>query len=101
MKGSIWIVFVSLHLFSCSSLTKTQLAAVNQFAQTSSNFSTYPSKILLELAAIREKRGVYFAYSLTDPELHVQRLDSVFASKKHSLQLSKKANITFQIIDKY
>jgi hypothetical protein len=80
-KGNnvIFIICLSLSVSGCSALTKNQVGAVNQFAQTSMGFSAYPSKILSELAEVREKRGVYFAYSLTDPELHIRRLDSVYA----------------------
>lgn len=93
-------------LFSCASLTKTQVEAVNQFAQTTKDFSDFPSKIMTELADIRYKRGLYYVNSLTDTlkegaELHIAELDSLYIQKNIDNSVSTKVDITFKIIDKY
>ncbi len=88
-------------LCSCASLTKNQVRSVNQFAQTTKDFSAFPSKIMTELAEIRAIRSVYFANSLTDPVLHKNVLDSVYFNKNHAYKVSDKVDISFKIIDKY
>jgi hypothetical protein len=102
MKKIIYIFSISLMLVGCASLTKTQVEAVNQFAETSKNFSAYPSKIMTELADIRLKRGVYYAnlYS-TDPTAYLKELDDTYNEKNRDYKLSEKVDITFKIIDKY
>jgi hypothetical protein len=100
MKKVIYIIVISIILSSCA-LTKTQIKTVNHFAQTSKEFSAFPSKIMTELAEIRTKRGVWFANSLSDPKLHIDVLDSVYFNKNHAYKLSEKVDITFKIIDKY
>jgi hypothetical protein len=101
MNKAIYILIISTMLVGCASLTKTQIKNVNRFAQTTKNFSAYPSKIMTELAEIRTKRGVYFANSLSDPKLHIDVLDSVFFNKTHAYKVSEKVDITFKIIDEY
>ncbi len=94
-------------LGSCASLTKTQVEAVNQFAQTTKDFSDFPSKIMTELADIRLKRGLYYANSLTDTlkgegaKLHIAELDSIYIQKNIDYSVSSDVDITFKIIDKY
>ena len=101
MSKIVFILGISFVISSCASLTKTQIESVNQFAQTTKNFSAFPSKIMTELADIRVKRGIFYANSLTDPKLHIKDLDSTFSQKKFDYQLSKKVDVTFKIIDKY
>jgi hypothetical protein len=101
VKKIIYLFVFSLLSGSCATLTKTQINSINQFAETSENFSAFPSKIMTELADIRVKRGLYFANTLSDPNLHIQEIDSIYSQKKFDYAVSKKADITFKIIDKY
>jgi hypothetical protein len=101
MKKLIFIGAVSIMVCSCATLSKTQIESVNQFARYSGNFSAFPGKIMYELAEIRAIRGVWFANSLSDPKLHIDVLDSVHFNKTHAYNVSEKADITFQVIDKY
>ncbi len=101
MRKAIYILSISVILSSCASLTKTQIKSVNQFARTTKDFSVYPSKIMVELAEIRFKRGIYYANSLTDPKLHIEELANIYSHKKFDYKVSKKVDVTFKIIDKY
>jgi hypothetical protein len=119
MKQNLFICTAMLILLSsCASLTKSQVEAVHQFAQTSKNFSAYPSEVLAATAELRVKRGVYYTNSLQDPDdessddnidslnelavtAHVKELDDIYRAKKDDYRTSEKANITFKIIDKY
>jgi len=102
MKKILFIAAAAAVLCSsCASLTKSQVTAVNQFARTSNHFSDYPSKILFALADVRVKRGLYFANSLDNTEPHIEELNNLYAAQKEDYRVSAKADITFQIIDKY
>ncbi len=100
IKKYLILLMVS-SIAGCASLTKTQILAVNHFAQVSKDFSQYPSKVMTGLADIRADRGVFFANSLDNPRLHIQELDSIYSFKKCDYVISEKVDITFQIIDKY
>ncbi|MEO5683758.1 MAG: hypothetical protein ABIQ88_14025 [Chitinophagaceae bacterium] len=117
--GAAFVVLLS----SCASLSKSQVEAVNQFAQTSKNFSAYPSKVVTSLADLNAKRSLYYINGLIDPEdlnysneedddlidslreqtviQHVLEIDKVAAAKRKSYAASESVDISFKIIDKY
>ena len=101
MKKIFFLVGVAALIASCATLTPSQLKSVNQFAETSKNFSAYPSKILDELSAIRLERTRYFAASLRDPRNIIPVLDSMHSTSLRDFSVNKKVDITFRIIDKY
>jgi len=101
MKKFYLFLLLPFTMAACSTLTSTQIKAVNQFARTSTGFSAYPSKIMQGLAEVRAKRGVYYANSLDNPTLHITELDSIYSFKKQDFAISKKVDVTFKIIDKY
>ena len=101
MKEVIYILGISVMLGSCASLTKTQIESVNQFAQTTKDFSAFPSKIMTGLADIRLERGLFYANSLTNPKFHIDDLGGIYDQKKFDYQVSEKVDVTFRIIDKY
>lgn len=101
MKRVNYILAISLLMGSCASLTKTQIHSVNQFAQTTREFSAFPGKIMTELADIRVKRSIYYVNSFSDPKLHIEELDSIYSQKIFDYRLSQKVDITFKIIDRY
>jgi hypothetical protein len=101
MQKTIVYVALCLLLTACATLTTTQIKSVNQFAETSKNFSAYPGKILSELCDIRRQSGVYFAAGLSDPRNIVTELDSVYSDLVGDFNATQKVDITFEIIDKY
>lgn len=101
MKTSLYLLCFSIAIYGCASLTNTQIESVNQYAQTTSNFSDFPSKIFGELSEIREIRMTYAANSITDPKIHISELDSIYAQKKFDDSLMLKMDVTFKVIDKY
>src|ERR1035437_7552632 len=78
MKSNIFVLILILFITSCASLTKTQIETVNQFAQTTKNFSAFPSKIITGLADVRTIRGIYAANSIGTPEFHLKELDNTY-----------------------
>ena len=101
MKKIVYILIVASLLYSCA-LSETQIKAANQFAETSKNFSQYPSKIFTVLADIREKRAIYNAnFNYDNPEQFIGELDDAYDEKKRNYKFSEKTDLTFKIIDKY
>lgn len=98
---NLYILLFLLVLGSCSTLNRTQVNAVNQFGHTTQEFTAYLGKITDELADIRMQRGLYYASTLQNPQLHIAELDSIFSQKEYDYKVSKKVDITFKIIDKY
>ncbi len=101
MKKVLYSLCISIIFNNCAPLTKTQIQSVNQFAKTTSGFSDYPGKIMVELAEIRFNRGIYYANTLTTPDIHLDELDNVYEQWKGDLLVADKVDITFKIIDKY
>ncbi len=101
MKNFPYFIFLLFLLGACSTLTTSQIAAVNEFGKTTEEFSAYPAKIMTELADIRLTRGLYFASTLEDPQLHITELDSIFSQKEYDYAVSQRIDVTFRIIDKY
>ena len=101
MKKLFYLLGIALVMSSCASLTKTQIKSVNNFGQTTTNFSAYPSKIMTELAEIRFDRGLFYTNALISTDGHIKELNEIYKEKEFDYALSKKIDITYKIIDKY
>jgi len=101
MKNLLILLNFILLFTGCASLTKTQIETVNQFGQSTKNFSAFPSKIITGLADIRTFRGIYAANSISTPEFHMKELNSTYSLRISDYGQSQKVDITFQIIDQY
>jgi hypothetical protein len=112
MKKVFFLLLISFELISCSTLTKTQVESVNQFAQSTKNFSAFPSKIMSELADIRFNRGFFYATSLDtndsisinqlkNDSIIIDQLDKNLNQNIRDKKNSEKVDITFKILDKY
>ncbi|HXD94186.1 MAG TPA: hypothetical protein VNX01_13320 [Bacteroidia bacterium] len=101
MKKPIYVLITSLILGSCASLTKTQISAVNEFAQTSKKISVYPSKIIAVLNEIHIKNGIITASTYTDNIVREKAILNVVQFKVKNDIVTTKLNLSFQIIDKY
>lgn len=85
----------------CQTVSNQQRTAVNQFAAKTVEFSSSPKVILEELSAIRESRGIYYAASFTDPELHLAELDNLTREKSQDDKFAGKAGIAFRVLEEY
>jgi len=99
--GVVVIGTSMLALAGCASLTKSQLAAVNQFGQTTCNFSAFPSKLYNTYIDIHERSLIHDANASTDPKQHLRSLELAYDLRKRHLETNAKLDLTFKIIDKY
>lgn len=88
-------------LGSCISVSKQQRDIVQQFASKAEVFSVIPEKISIELADIREIRGVYYANSFSDPATHINELDAIVKERIKNDKIPAKVRSVFNILDKY
>jgi hypothetical protein len=93
---------ISLFLLgSCLSVSKQQREIVQQFAIKAEDFSVVPEKIWIELADIREIRGVYYANSFSDPATHINELDAIVKERINNDKIPARVRSVFKILDKY
>ncbi len=85
----------------CASLSGGQMKAVESFTASCDSFSKFPGGFFEEMAKLRVDRGLYFTASLSDPELRVGEINSLYSSYVKDLQLSKRADISLEILASY
>ncbi len=100
MKITYCLILLSL-LGSCISVSKQERDIVHQFAIKAENFSVVPERIWIELADIRELRGVYYANSFSDPKTHLNELDAIVKERIINDKIPRKVRSVFNILDKY
>ena len=85
----------------CASLSKSQVAAIDKFAESSEAFTQYPGLLFKEMAEIRSERGLFFASSLNNPEVRVEEIASILSGLESDLSLSEKMNLSMEVLGKY
>lgn len=101
MNKIFYGVLLLFLLSDCISVSNQQRKAVQQFASKTKDFSSFPEKIMTELADIRESRGIYYANSLTDTETHLNELNAIFRERMNDDKIPGKVKLIFGILDKY
>jgi len=96
-----YCLILLLFLGSCISVSKEQRTTVQQFAVKAGKFSTLPEKIWMELADIRELRGVYYANSFTDPVTHLSELDAIVQERISNDKIPARVRPVFKILENY
>ena len=103
MKNFSTIFTIGLLCFvitGCATLTKSQFEAIEKFAESTGNFSDYPSGVMKSLDEICYNRNMLEAATL-GPEKVVVEVKSLYNYRKQNHALSSKADISFQILDQY
>lgn len=95
------IAVMPVLLTGCASLTKSQLAAINLFGQSTKSFSMVPGKLYGGYIDLHERSLLYAANKFTDPTQHYENLYKIYELKKKQSELNAKLDLTFKIIDKY
>jgi len=96
-----YCLILLLFLGGCLSVSKEQRTTVQQFAVKAGNFSTLPEKIWMELADIRELRGVYYANSFNDPLIHLSELDAIVRERISNDKIPTRVRPVFKILENY
>lgn len=90
-----------IFLFSCSTLSKEQIGALEKFGKGCDSFSRYPSLLLQEIATIRAERGLYYAATLKEPSNHIKELNSLSKGHQADIQLASKCDKSLEILKSY
>ena len=101
MKRLFYFLLLLLLLIGCRSISVEQRKLVRQFADKSAQFSELPAAIWIELAEIREGRGVYYANSMIDPEHHLQELDAIIKERMNDDRIPGRVSALFKVLDSY
>jgi len=102
-KSETLTILIGLLLLycGCASLTKSQLAEVNQFSQLTKSFSAYPQKVFTTLNEVRTQEQFFMAGTIRDPKKHQQSVLKIDTFRKTGAKLDKEAGLAFQIINDY
>ncbi|HCT94525.1 MAG: hypothetical protein A2X19_06630 [Bacteroidetes bacterium GWE2_39_28] len=109
LKVTNWVIvflslFVILSLFGtagCASLSKDQIKAIDTYTASCDSFSKHPTLLFEEIAQIRAERAFWYSSSLSDPELRVSELNSVYGAYVKDMSLAKKAGVSVEILLTY
>ncbi|HBY02395.1 MAG TPA: hypothetical protein DEG92_07670 [Rikenellaceae bacterium] len=86
---------------SCSSLSKNQIKTVETFAASCDSFTAYPSMLFREMSVLRVERGIYFASTLTTPDLRLGELNEIYYESGKDTALAKKLDLSMKILQRY
>lgn len=98
-----WVIVILslLSLSSCASLSKGQIKAIDSFTASCDSFSKHPTLLFEEMANIRAERALWYSSSLSDPQLRVEELNSVYGAYIKDMSLAKKAGVSVEILLTY
>lgn len=80
-KILLTILLVGL-IQGCATLSSSKREYIQQFGLSTRNLPEYSLKLTDGLSNIRSKRGVYFANTLSTPNLHLNELDNIYNQQK-------------------
>lgn len=86
---------------SCMSVSRQQLRDVRRFAAKAEEFSTYPEKMMIGIAEVREARGVWYAGSFADLQQHLAELNAIVKERNNNDRIPGRIKIVFKILDDY
>jgi hypothetical protein len=97
----ILILFAVLTQQGCGSLSQNQFKSVEKFASACDTFSRYPSGLFTGISNLRKERGIYFAASLSVPEIQVRELNSLSEASLKERKLSRKMDVSLDVLRRY
>ena len=98
---SLFVILSLLGTAGCASLSKGQVKAIDSFTASCDSFSKHPTLLFEEMAQIRAERAFWYSSSLSDPELRVAELNSVYGAYIKDISLAKKAGVSVEILLTY
>lgn len=99
-KWSLILLFCVL-IFSCATISKTQLKKVNEMTVQSDSISIAPGIIFQELSNIRRERGLIYVASLQDTENKVAELNALAKAEKKDNSIAQRANVYVNVLNSY
>jgi hypothetical protein len=100
MKSLLYFLFLLL-LSGCISTSRQQRGVIRQFAGKTENFASIPEQIMVQLAGVREDRGLYYANSFNDPSTHLSELKDIAKERFKDDKIPGRVKVAFQILDDY
>lgn len=100
-KFTVWVILLSFLLSSCSSLTKTQSKAVNQYFQTVNSYSLYAEEMNISLAHIKLNRIQLYPNSFSEDSIMIESLSQSLKDYRYDMQTKGELKTTLVSYDKY
>ena len=96
-----YFLVILLTTSGCMSVSRQQLREVRRFAGKTEDLSSYPEKLMIGIAEIREARGVWYAGSFADPEQHLVELNAIVRERNNNDKIPGRVRIVFKVLNDY
>lgn len=101
MKHLIAFTLLMGIITGCASLSKRQKDEIQKWSTVCAEFSAYPSQVFKSMADFRKERGVFFAASLSTPQLRIEELDALHKAWVNDYRLSGKMDAVAEAMGAY
>jgi hypothetical protein len=101
MRMLFYFLVILLTTSGCMSVSRQQLREVRRFAGKTEEFSSYPEKLMIGIAEIREARGVWYASSFVDPQQHLAELNAIVRERSNDDKIPGRVKIVFKVLNDY
>jgi len=86
---------------ACASMTKAQLKRVTNMAGMVDSISAGPGQVFEMLSQVRTGRGIYYAASLSQPDMVLRELSSLYTQGVKDEKLARKAYVPQNVLASY
>lgn len=95
------ILYFSIFIISCATMSKAQLKRVNEMALESDSLSIAPSVIFQELSYIRRERGLIYVASLQDTENKIKELNAIAKAEIKDISIAQRTDVYVNVLNSY
>jgi hypothetical protein len=96
-----YVLILSVLLQGCATLTPSKRMVIKDFSMTTKDLPIYGDKFSQGISDVRLKRSVYFANTLSTPDIHINELDNIHAQEKIDAENKKLFNASFSVLGSY
>jgi len=88
-------------LYSCTVLSKSQLKNISAFATATSSYSFFPGEVVRKSQELHYNNDILEASAIPDSAIIIRSLDQAKAEFETGIALSKKMDLSLQLIQQY
>src|ERR1700748_3745640 len=90
-----------IHLAGCSVLSESQVANINAFSVTASQYGNYPNEVFKKRAELHLENELLEVISFSDFNLLDRRIDKARANYDTAMAKSEKFDLSVRLIQQY
>lgn len=95
------VALLATVLASCAALSPAQMKAVNNLSVASDSVAAAPSAFFNTLAYVRTERGLFYAATLTTPEIRQAELDALSQAAVDDQKLAERTDVCVDVLNSY